>query len=109
MSAVPIDFDNATTVVLATPFGPAALTVAELRDGISRASVLLQVDIASSAEGETTSERLLDANEAGLLLGVKPSWLLQKVRERRVSCVKLGRYIRFDVKKLIGELEQKPW
>ena len=39
---------------------------------------------------------LLDAQQAGALLAVPPSWLLQEARAGRVPHTRLGRYVRFD-------------
>lgn len=39
---------------------------------------------------------LLDAKQAGELLGVPPSWLLRQAREDKVPHVRLGKYVRFD-------------
>ena len=38
---------------------------------------------------------LLTAREAGELLSVPPSWLLQEARANRVPHTRLGRYVRF--------------
>jgi Helix-turn-helix domain len=40
--------------------------------------------------------RLLDANAAGDLLGVPPSWLLAQARRDAVPHLRLGKYVRFD-------------
>lgn len=39
---------------------------------------------------------LLDANQAGALLNVLPSWILAEARADRIPHVRLGRYVRFD-------------
>jgi hypothetical protein len=48
------------------------------------------------------TKRLIDANEAGPLLGVKPSWVLQEARHDRIPHVRLGRYVRFDPDQLLA-------
>ena len=40
--------------------------------------------------------RLLDAKQAGDLLGVPATWLLAQARGGKVPHVKLGKYTRFD-------------
>lgn len=40
-------------------------------------------------------EPLLDAEAAARLLSVKPSWIYEAVRSRRIPHVKIGRHIRF--------------
>lgn len=39
---------------------------------------------------------LLNAEQAGELLSVPPSWLLRQARAGRIPHVKLGHYTRFD-------------
>ena len=41
------------------------------------------------------SERLLDAAAAAHLLGVRPSWIYEAVRDGWLPHVKIGRHIRF--------------
>ena len=41
------------------------------------------------------SEPLLDAAAAAHLLGVRPSWIYEAVRDARLPHVKIGRHIRF--------------
>ena len=38
---------------------------------------------------------LLDANQAGELLNVPPTWVLAEARANRIPHVRLGRYVRF--------------
>jgi excisionase family DNA binding protein len=40
-------------------------------------------------------EPLLDADAVAQLLSVKPSWIYEAVRSRRIPHVKIGRHIRF--------------
>ena len=42
------------------------------------------------------SVRLLDAREAGELLGVPPTWLLAQARRDSIPHLRLGKYVRFD-------------
>jgi excisionase family DNA binding protein len=51
-----------------------------------------------SAEPRPTAslaEPLLDATAAAKLLSVKPSWVYEAVRSRRIPHLKIGRHIRF--------------
>lgn len=41
------------------------------------------------------AEPLLDATAAAKLLSVKPSWVYEAVRSRRIPHLKIGRHIRF--------------
>ena len=43
------------------------------------------------------TERLLDAGQVAELLGVPKSWVLESARSGAIPCVRLGRYVRFDV------------
>jgi excisionase family DNA binding protein len=43
---------------------------------------------------------LLDANAAGRLLNVPPTWVLAEARADRIPHVRLGRYVRFDADEL---------
>lgn len=51
----------------------------------------------ASASGSQAplSEPLLDAAAAAHLLGVRPSWIYEAVRDGRLPHVKIGRHIRF--------------
>jgi excisionase family DNA binding protein len=40
-------------------------------------------------------EPLLRPEDAARLLSVKPSWIYEAVRARRMPCVRIGRHIRF--------------
>ena len=46
------------------------------------------------------SPALLDAEQAGALLGVPRSWVLAEARADRIPHVRLGRYVRFDERAL---------
>lgn len=45
---------------------------------------------------------LMNAEQAGALLGVPATWVLAEARARRIPHVRLGHYVRFEA----GELEQ---
>jgi excisionase family DNA binding protein len=40
-------------------------------------------------------EPLLDAEQAAALLNVRPSWVRDAVRARRLPCIRIGRHMRF--------------
>lgn len=46
--------------------------------------------------------RLIDATEAGTLLGVPRSWVLAEARAERIPHVRLGKYVRFEAAELEG-------
>jgi Helix-turn-helix domain len=53
---------------------------------------------------------LLDAGQAGTLLGVPASWLLAQARRDAIPHVRLGKYVRFDEVDLLAWLETvKGW
>jgi excisionase family DNA binding protein len=43
------------------------------------------------------SDRLLDAREIAERLGVPESWVRESARSGAIPCVRLGRYVRFDL------------
>jgi excisionase family DNA binding protein len=43
---------------------------------------------------------LLDAKQAGALLGVPASWVLAQARANRIPHVRLGHYVRFEAQSL---------
>jgi excisionase family DNA binding protein len=43
------------------------------------------------------SERLLDAKEIAERLGVPETWVRESARSGAMPCVRLGRYVRFDL------------
>lgn len=45
--------------------------------------------------------RLLDAREVAERLGVPESWVRESARSGAIPCVRLGRYVRFD----LGDVE----
>lgn len=93
--------DTATVVIVATPYGPLALTADALRAASTLARTLdPRPTVDPSSPNDFASHdisNLVDATEAGRLLSVKPTWLLQRAREGRIPHVKVGRYTRFDV------------
>jgi excisionase family DNA binding protein len=49
-------------------------------------------------------EPLLRPEDAARLLSVKPSWIYEAVRARRMPCLRVGRHIRFTRAMLEGWL-----
>lgn len=50
----------------------------------------------SSPDPGATHAPLLDAKQAGALLGVPASWVLAEARADRIPHIRLRRYVRFD-------------
>jgi excisionase family DNA binding protein len=51
------------------------------------------------------SDRLLDADAVAQRLGVPRSWVLESARSGAMPCVRLGRYVRFDLADVEAWLE----
>ena len=58
--------------------------------------------IAAALAERQAAPALLDADQAGAMLNVPPSWCLAEARAGRLPCVRLGRYVRFRH----GDVEQ---
>ena len=57
------------------------------------------------------NDRLLDAKQAGELLGVPGSWLLAQARHDKVPHLRLGKYVRFhpaDLERWIVTVKRGP-
>ena len=52
------------------------------------------------------SERLLDARAVAERLGVPESWVRESARSGAMPCVRLGRYVRFDLADVERWLEE---
>jgi excisionase family DNA binding protein len=50
---------------------------------------------------------LLDADQAGELLNVKPTWVAEQARKDRVPHVKLGHYVRFNRDELLAWVDSR--
>jgi hypothetical protein len=48
------------------------------------------------------TDRLIDAEEAGELLGVPASWILEEARHDRIPYIPLGKYRRFEAAALLA-------
>jgi excisionase family DNA binding protein len=58
------------------------------------------VKAAENTAGPAMSAGLIDAAQAGELLGVPKTWVLAEARADRIPHVRLGRYVRFEPKEL---------
>ena len=52
------------------------------------------------------SDRLLDAAAVAKRLGVPKTWVLESARSGAMPCVRLGRYVRFDLDDVEAWLEE---
>jgi excisionase family DNA binding protein len=50
--------------------------------------------------------RLIDAKELAEYLGVPVPWCWRAARLKRIPAVRCGKYLRFDLKKVISTLEE---
>jgi excisionase family DNA binding protein len=57
-------------------------------------------------EGISVSERLLDAKAVAERLGVPETWVRESARSGAMPCVRLGRYVRFDLADVEAWLEE---
>ena len=48
------------------------------------------------------NQRLADIEEAAKALNVPRSWLYERTRKNAVPCVRVGKYIRFDLDQLLA-------
>ncbi|MDZ4180414.1 MAG: helix-turn-helix domain-containing protein [Coriobacteriia bacterium] len=57
-------------------------------------------------EGTTTTERrLLDVRELAAILAVPESWVYQRTADGSIPHVRVGRYVRFDLARVMRWLE----
>ena len=52
------------------------------------------------------TERLLDAKEIAERLGVPETWVRESARSGAIPCVRLGRYVRFDLADVEAWIEE---
>lgn len=52
------------------------------------------------------TERLLDAREVAERLGVPETWVRESARSGAMPCVRLGRYVRFDLADVEAWIEE---
>jgi len=106
-----ITTSEATVIILSSSYGPMALSVDDLRSALATARRLvrnLEVLPEARPSGHPDGSSLVDANDAARILGVPPTWLLQRAREWRVPHYRIGKYIRFDPAEIRVETHQKP-
>ena len=92
--------------VFDSPFGVLALTKEQLELGLSSGEVV-RISPSEPTPENSHTVTLADAEEAATALGVPSSWLLQRARERRIPFVQLGKYVRFDVERIRGEMTKE--
>jgi len=58
---------------------------------------------------ETVSSpaKLIDVRELAQQLNVPVSWLYERTRGREIPCVRLGKYIRFDLQEVLNYFKEK--
>jgi excisionase family DNA binding protein len=56
---------------------------------------------------QIVTERLLNANEVGSLLGVPTSWVREQTRTGTIPHLRLGRYVRFQADAVEAWLEEQ--
>lgn len=103
--------DENYLIIISSAYGPLALTLDELRVAQSLGSNVAPAGVGPDrSSGETCDEspRLVDADEIAALLGIKPSWLLQRARERRLPHYRIGKYIRFDPAEIRAMTHKNP-
>lgn len=75
----------------------------DLRDDLADRVGEQRLATAEQAERDRYSRLpvpLLNAEQAGELLNVPPSWVLAEARANRIPSVRLGKYVRFDAEDL---------
>src|ERR1700704_2949502 len=88
---------------LPDPVGWIALTPEVLHGAQVLAREALATVLGSADDPPPASDTvLLSAEEAAGLLAVDASWLMRQAREGRIPCVKLGKFVRFDPREIIG-------
>lgn len=103
---------DSTFIVVSSPFGPIALTLNQLRSARALANELIVADNDLHEDRDASkrpeSPTLVDAREIARLIGIKPSWLLQRAREGRIPHYRIGKYIRFDPAEIRATTHKKP-
>ena len=51
------------------------------------------------------AERLLTAKEVARVLNVPVSWVYTKSEHNELPCVRVGRYVRFDLERVMASFE----
>ena len=103
---------NDAYLAIDSPLGVLCLSKEEIEKALERAGEYYVAFGSVSGQSpefvERGAEKILDAEAAGEVLGVPPSWLLQRARERRIPFVQLGKYVRFDVERIRIEMTKSP-
>jgi excisionase family DNA binding protein len=56
----------------------------------------------SATQLSANNQRLADIDEAAKALNVPRSWLYERTRKNAVPCVRIGKYVRFDLDQLLA-------
>ena len=102
---------NTTTPLLLhvpDPVGWIALSADALRAAQVLARGILTTVLDSTDVRSRPVAALLRAEEAARLLDVDASWLMRQAREGRIPSVKLGRFVRFDLREIVGPCTKAP-
>ena len=96
---------------LPSPIGWIAMDPPELQKARERACEELHL-FAEACEGNARSSDfvplLLTAEGAARALAVETAWLLREARKGNLPHVRLGKYIRFDPREVIGRCTRTP-
>lgn len=101
---------RSTIVVIASPYGPLALSAPDFRAGLAAGHALVDrpnADSLPSLSRHYEVTRLLDATGTAELLGVKPSWLLQRARVNELPHHRFGKYVRFDPNEILAHFNRE--
>lgn len=96
--------NNVPLVLVESPYGVLALTLPEVEAARELAETI--APRTPSIVNRVPRVELLDAEHAGRALDVPPSWLLQRAREGRVPHIKIGKYVRFDIRQVREAFER---
>ena len=95
-------------IIIDTPLGVAAIAREQLEEALELASQLAVPNSAEPCHMPKERECLVTAEAASKVLGVPASWLLQRAREHRIPHLKIGKYVRFDVDRILVETAIDP-
>jgi excisionase family DNA binding protein len=74
---------------------PSPTQITRPRRVVARQTAGLAFPLDATGEPPSLDAPLLTPDQAALLLAVKPSWVYDAVRARRLPCLRIGRHIRF--------------
>jgi hypothetical protein len=88
-------------VIIATPYGPAALAPEQLAEALERGRALLPIAEPATA-AQSAPERLLDAEQLAEATDVPASWWADQARQGAVPVYHFGRYPRFRLSEILA-------